>query len=125
MPRVPVPLTWKRKQFAVLEPMGMVDRLYALAVTGFVAGPFAVYSSPYGAGPHTLIHLPSQTKIIDLRLQSACKDAAEKFAALDINWWTCIREEVIGPDTQEIRNIYDRLKPHSWVYREERKAGDP
>lgn len=122
MPRVPTPLTWKRRQFAVLEPMGMVDRLYAVAVTGFVAGPFAVYSPPYG--PHTLIHLPSQTKIIDLRLQSACKDAAEKFAALDINWWTCIPSEVIGPDTQEIRNIYDRLKPGSFIYREDRKEDD-
>lgn len=29
-------------------------------------------------------------------MQSACKDAAEKFAACDMNWWTCIPEEV-GP----------------------------
>jgi hypothetical protein len=25
-------------------------------------------------------------------MQNACKDAAEKFAALDLNWWTCIPE---------------------------------
>ena len=115
MPRVPTPLTWKRRQFAVLEPDGLMrDRRYALAVTGLVAGPFAVYSSPYGSGPHTLIHLPSQTKIVDLRMQAECRDAAAQFAALDVNWWTCITDEVIGPDSQEMRNIYDRVKPRSW-----------
>jgi hypothetical protein len=31
-------------------------------------------------------------------MQNACKDAAEKFAVLDLNWWTCLPEEVIGPD---------------------------
>ena len=42
-------------------------------------------------------------------MQNCCKDAAEKFAALDLNWWTCIPEEVIGPDLQEMRNIHLRL----------------
>ena len=41
--------------------------------------------------------------------------AAEKFAALDLNWWTCITEEVIGPDLQEMRNIHLRLKPTPWI----------
>jgi len=40
---------------------------------------------------------------------------AEKFAALDLNWWTCIPEEVIGPDLQEMRNIHLRLKPTPWI----------
>jgi hypothetical protein len=57
----------------------------------------------------------SQAKIIDLDMQSACKDAAEKLAALDLNWWTCIPEEVIGPDLQEMRNIHERLKPAPWI----------
>ncbi len=48
-------------------------------------------------------------------MQNACKDAAEKFAALDLNWWTCIPEEVIGPDLQEMRNIQLRLKPTPWI----------
>ncbi len=48
-------------------------------------------------------------------MQNACKDAAEKFAALDLNWWTCIPEEVIGPDLQEMRNIHLRLKPTPWI----------
>ena len=114
MAQVPTPLTWKRRQFAVLEPDGLVrGRRYALAVTGLVAGPFAIYPSPYGSGPHTLIHLPSQTKMVDLRMQAECKDAAEQFVALDVNWWTCIPEEVIGPDTQGMRNVYDRIKPRS------------
>lgn len=48
-------------------------------------------------------------------MQNACKDAAEKFAALDLNWWTCTPEEVIGPDLQEMRNIHLRLKPTPWI----------
>lgn len=117
MPRVPTPLTWKRRSFAVLEPQGMIDRRTAVAVSGLVAGPFAIYGSPYGSGggPHTLIHLPSQVKILDLPMQAGCKHAAEQFAALDVNWWTCIPEEVIGPDTQEMRNVYFRVKPHTSV----------
>ena len=43
------------------------------------------------------------------------KHAAEKFAALDLNWWTCLPEEVIGPDLQEMRNIHERLKPTPWI----------
>lgn len=78
MPRIPIPLIWKRRNFAVLEDLGMVDRLTALATSGIVSGPFAIYPSPYGsAGPFTLIHLPSQAKIIDLRRQSACRDGGE------------------------------------------------
>jgi hypothetical protein len=49
---------------------------------------------------------PSQAKIIDMELQNCCKAAAEEFAALDLNWWTCVPEEVIGPDFQEMRNIH-------------------
>jgi len=48
-------------------------------------------------------------------MQNACKDAAEKFAAPDLNWWTCIPEEVCGPDFQEMRNINPRLKPTPWI----------
>jgi hypothetical protein len=94
--------------------MGMVDRLTAVAVSGLVSGPFAIYGSSLDGG-FTLIHLPSQAKIIDLRMQSACRDAAEQFAALDLNWWTCIPAEVIGPDLQEMRNIHERLRPRPWV----------
>jgi hypothetical protein len=109
MPRIPTPLTWKRLNFAVFEPCGMIGRLYAVAVSGS----FAIYKSPHANG-FTLVHLPSQAKIIDLEMQNCCKDAAEKFAALDLNWWTCIPEEVIGPDLQEMRSIHERLKPSPW-----------
>jgi hypothetical protein len=122
MPRVPTPLTWKRRQFAVLEPQGTVDRLYALAVTGWVGGPFAIYAHPVGSS-FNLIHLPSQTKILDEGLLHGAKHAAEQFAGLDVNWWTCIREEIVGVDTQEIRNVYDRLKPGSFVYRADSEEG--
>jgi hypothetical protein len=115
MPRIPTPLTWRRRTFAVFEPRGMVDRLHALAVSGIVSGPFAIYPSPYGGSPFTLIHLPSQARIMDLKMQLECRDAAEKFAALDLNWWACMPEEVVGPDLQEMRNIHARLKPTPWV----------
>ena len=72
MPRVPPPLTWKRRNFAVFEPCGMIDRLYAVAVSGLVSGPFAFYKSPY-TKQVTLVHLPSQAKIIDLEMQNCCK----------------------------------------------------
>lgn len=114
MPRVPVPLTWKRRHFAVLEPEGMIDRRTAVAVTGLVAGPFAIYAYPPGS-TFTLIHLPSQAKIIDREMQHTAKHSAEEFAVLDVNWWTCIPEEVIGPDLQELRNVYARLRGMSWV----------
>jgi hypothetical protein len=114
MARIPTPLTWKRRNFAVFEPLRMVKRLYAVAVSGLVSGPFAIYKAPRASG-FVLIHLPSQAKIIDLELQNCCKEAAEQFAALDLNWWTCIPEEVIGPDLQEMRNIHERFKPHSWI----------
>jgi len=113
MPRIPTPFTWKRRKFAVFEPMGMIDRLYAVAVSGIVAGPFAIYTTHTHG--HHLIHLPSQAKIITLEMQSAAKDAAELYAACDVNWWTCIPEEVIGPDAQELVNIHARLKPSSWI----------
>lgn len=114
MARIPTPLTWKRRNFAVFEPCGMIDRLYAVAVSGLVAGPFAIYNSPHSRS-FNLIHLPSQAKIISLDMQNLCKDAAERFAALDMNWWTCIPKEVIGPDLQEMRNLHARLKPASWI----------
>ncbi len=114
MSRIPTPLTWKRRNFAVFEPLWMIDRLYAVAVSGLVSGPFAIYGLP-DSRCFRLIHLPSQAKIIELDMQNACKDAAEKFAALDLNWWTCIPEEVIGPDLQEMRNIHLRLKPTPWI----------
>ena len=123
MPRIPTPLTWKRRTFAVFEPQGMIDRLYAVAVSGLVAGPFAIYSSPMGRGFH-LIHLPSQAKIASLDMQNVCKHAAEQFAALDLNWWTCIPEEVIGPDLQEMRNLHARLKPASWIAASDWRKGD-
>jgi len=113
MARIPTPLTWKRRDFAVFEPKGMIDRLYAVAVSGLVAGPFAIYNTHTHG--HHLIHLPSQQKIISQEMQIACKHAAELYAACDVNWWTCIPEEVIGPDLQELRNIHARLKPDSWV----------
>ena len=31
MPRIPTPLTWKRRNFAVFELPGMIDWLYAVA----------------------------------------------------------------------------------------------
>lgn len=114
MSRIPTPLTWKRRTFAVFEPCGMIDRLYAVAVTGIVSGPFAIYSLPESRWFH-LIHLPSQAKMVSLDMQAACKEAAEQFAACDVNWWTCIPEEVIGPDLQEMRNIHARLKPTPWI----------
>ena len=114
MARIPTPLSWKRRHFAVFEPFGMIDRLYAVAVSGLVAGPFAIYNAPHGGG-FVLIHLPSQAKIISLEMQNVAKHAAEEFAALDLNWWTCIPEEVIGPDLQEMRNVHARLKPNSWI----------
>jgi hypothetical protein len=114
MGRIATPLTWKRRTFAVLEPRGMVDRLVALGVTGVVAGPFAIYPQPFGNG-YTLMHLPSQVPIVHLMSQGACKHAAEEFAALDMNWWTCIPEEVIGPDLQAMRNLHIRLRGASWV----------
>jgi hypothetical protein len=120
MARVPVPLTWKRRAFAVLEPIGLPGRLTALAVTGIVAGPFAIYPNHFG-GSFTLMHLPTQVQILSLQMQSACKDAAESFAVLDLNWWTCIPEEVIGPDLQAMRNIHAQLKGTSWIANEERR----
>jgi hypothetical protein len=33
-------------------------------------------------------------------MKNACKDGAEKFAALDLNWWTRIPEEVIGRNSK-------------------------
>jgi len=87
------------------------------------AGPFAIYGLP-DSRCFRLIDLPSQAKIIELEMQCACKDAAEKFAALDLNWWTCIPEEVIGPDLQEMRNIHLRLKPTPWIASDWGK-GDP
>ena len=101
----------------------MIDRLYAVAVSGIVSGPFAIYSLPESRWFH-LIHLPSQAKIIDLDMQNACKDAAEKFAALDLNWWTCLPEEVLGPDLQEMRNIHLRLKPTPWIASDGRGTGE-
>lgn len=50
----------------------MTDRLYAVAVSGLVSGPFVIYKHPHVG--FVLIHLPSQARIIDLEMQNACKD---------------------------------------------------
>ena len=113
MSRIPTPLTWKRRDFAVFEAQGMIDRLYAVAVSGIVAGPFAIYSTHTHG--HHLIHLPSQEHIVTMDMQMGCKHAAELYAGCDVNWWTCIPQEVIGPDLQELRNIHARLKPETYV----------
>ncbi|MBW8878585.1 MAG: hypothetical protein JF614_26810 [Acidobacteria bacterium] len=123
MSRIPTPLTWKRRNFAVFEPKGLTDRLYAVAVSGIVSGPFAIYRLPESGRFH-LIHLPSQEKIVSLDMQGACKYAAEQYAACDVNWWTCIPEEVVGPDLQEMRNLHARLKPDSWIASDWRKRRD-
>jgi hypothetical protein len=123
MPRIPTPLTWKRRNFAVFEPCGMIDRLYAVAVSGLVSGPFAIYKSPHANG-FTLVTCPPRRRSSTLEMQNCCKDAAEKFAALDLNWWTCIPEEVIGPDLQEMRNIHERLKPRPWIASDWGRGGD-
>lgn len=126
MARVPTPLRWKRRSFAVLEQRGLVDQSTAVAVLGIVAGPFAIYAEgrAYNATgePFVLIHLPSQGRILDLPMQASCKAAAERFAALDLNWWTCIPEEVIGPDLQEMTNLLLRIKPPSGLSRDTMKA---
>lgn len=75
MPRIPTPLTWKRRNFAVFEHRGMIDRLYVVAVSGLVAGPFAIYHSPHGGG-FNLIRLPLQAKIISLEMQNVTKHAS-------------------------------------------------
>ena len=48
---------------------------------------------------------------MDLEMQNSCKHAADKFAALDLNWWTGLPVEFNGPGLQEMRNIHLRLKP--------------
>ena len=115
MPRIPTPLTWKRRNFAVFEPLR--DDRPALRRRRLRARlrPLRHLQPLPTRNGFILVHLPSQAKIIDLDMQNACKDAAEKFAALDLNWWTCIPEEVIGPDLQEMRNIHERLKPAPWI----------
>jgi hypothetical protein len=112
---VPTPLTWKRRSFAVLEA-SWLDRHQrsAVAVSGLVAGPFAIYRIPDRTTFH-LIHLPTQAKLTDQEMLLSCKDAAERFAALDLNWWTCTPEEVIGPDLQAMRNLFVELSPRTWV----------
>ncbi|HEV7786747.1 MAG TPA: hypothetical protein VGQ28_15480 [Thermoanaerobaculia bacterium] len=93
----------------------MTGRLYAVAVSCIVAGPFAIYNTHTHG--HHLIHLPSKAKIMSLDMQSACKHAAEQYAA-------CDAEEVISPDLQELRNLHARLKPDSWIARDWRKGED-
>jgi hypothetical protein len=40
----------------------------------------------------------ADSSIVSLEMQNVTKHAGEELAALDLNWWTCIPEEVIGPD---------------------------
>jgi hypothetical protein len=108
MAPIPIPLQWRRRALAVLEPAGLPRKYRGLAVQALVAGPFAIYTGDWRWG-YTLIHLPSQTLIFELPKQADCRAAAERLAGLDINWWTCITAEVKGPDTPELRKIYDEL----------------
>jgi hypothetical protein len=72
MARLPTPLTWKSRHFAVFEPFWMIDRLYAVAVFGLVAGPFAIYKSPHANG-FTLVHLPSRRRSSIWRCRTAAR----------------------------------------------------
>lgn len=111
MARIPTPLRWRRRTIAVLVDPGMARKYDGRAVRALVAGPFAIYAA-YRHWGHTLMHLPTQVKLIEARGQKLCRDAAERFAALDLNWWTCTPEEVTGPDLEGMRTLYDELR--SW-----------
>ena len=68
----PNPAHLEASQLRRLRALGMIDRLYAVAVSGLVAGPFAIYKPPHANG-FVLIHLPSQAKIIELEMQAPAR----------------------------------------------------
>ncbi len=80
-----------------------------MAVSGLVAGPFAIYRIP-DRTTFYLIHLPTQAKLTDQEMLLSSRISAERSAALDLNWWTCSfpEGEFIGPDIQAMRNCTPR-----------------
>ncbi len=92
----------------------MIDRLYAVAITGLVSGPFAIYHSPHGRG-FVLIYLPLPGK--DHRAGDAARlqTRGGEVRRLGPQLVDLPPEEVISPDLQEMRNIHERLKPAPWI----------
>ena len=92
--------------------------LHAVTVQALVSGPFAihrrlVFGEP--SGGYLLVHLPSQEPVIHLGRLRDCRTVAAELAALDIRWWSCIPQEVRGPDTPRLAGVLDRWRPPSGV----------
>ena len=110
---------WHRR-LLVVRDSGEDQRkiLHAATVQALVSGPFAVHRRQvFGepSGGYLLVHLPSQVPIIHLDRLRDCRTVAAELAALDINWWSCIPQEVRGPGTPQLAGVLDRWRPRSGV----------
>lgn len=110
---------WRRRVLVVRDSGEDLRKiLHAATVQGLVSGPFAihrrlVFGEP--SGGYLVTHLPSQEPIIGLDRLRDCRTVAAELAALDIHWWTCIPQEVRGPDTPQLAGVLDRWRPRSGV----------
>lgn len=108
-----LPERWRRREIAIALAQSFSRELRAELVSAAVCGPFAAYrGSRYGTGGDcfTLLHLPSQTPMFTLPHLMDCREAAQEVSGLDLEWWTCIREEVTGPDLPKASEVYRRWK---------------
>lgn len=116
---------WHRKTFAVQLESMMGSGARAELAQGIVAGPFGIYVGTrfevgppgVGANSYTLLHLPSQIAKLTLPRQGLCRQAAEEFAACDLDWSNAWPFDVTGSDEElaKAKEIYYRWK--SWGHR--------
>ena len=110
---------WRRRVLVVRDSGEDLRKiLHAATVQALVCGPFAIHRRQvFGemSGGYLLVHLPSQEPIIHLGRLRDCRIVAAELAALDIRWWSCIPEEVRGPDTPRLAGVLDRWRPRSGV----------
>lgn len=56
------------------------------------------------------MHLPSQVAKLTLPRQSLCRAAAQEFAALDLAWASAWPGDLVGPDLDLARDIFQRWR---------------
>lgn len=116
---MPPSFRWHRRVLVVRDSgEDMRKILHAATVQALVSGPFAIHRRQVfgeAMGGYLLVHLPTQEPIIGLSRLRDCRTVAAELAALDIRWWSCIPQEVRGPDTPRLSGVLDRWRPRNGV----------
>jgi hypothetical protein len=109
--RVPrLALRWRRGRFNVMVRRDRNSQPHPREVSGLVAGPFGIYREPDdGTRPRLpplfhLIHTPTGSHLVALRLRKRCKSLAREIATFRVDWTATDPEKMTGPEMWKVRD---------------------